>query len=398
MAAPEPRIRKKRRRSSPWLLWLLGASAAAVVVAGGFVLFRPAARPRTGMLTGYIAGVATVEQEYVQFHGKLLKDEAVKQQFTEATALVNRSDYTGAAAQLEAVAAKAPVPVVFNDLGIVYAQLGDRARAVNAFREALARDMGYQPVRFNLKRLNGITISSAEPVTQEIEPNNSAALANVIPLGAPVDARIDGGTDVDYFRVNAPPAPRDILEIQIANRSDSLIPSLSVFDSDRRFVGWGKATLQPGATLTQFLSPEPNTTVYLQIWGHQNSGGSYALTVRPQRAFDAYEPNDDILNARRVPVGQDVEAGIMDQRDTDFYSFLAPRSGPVDIQVTNRSHTLVPALTAFSPDMRTSAFGPDVRTAGASLKYTMEVTTGMVYFVQIWSQANSSGAYSLRIQ
>jgi hypothetical protein len=85
--------------------------------------------------------------------------------------------------------------VIFNNLGILYAQLNDRARAINAFREALARDIDYQPVRFNLNRLIGFTSQDAHPVTHEIEPNDSAVRANLIAIGKPVDGAISAGTD-----------------------------------------------------------------------------------------------------------------------------------------------------------------------------------------------------------
>jgi hypothetical protein len=59
---------------------------------------------------------------------------------------------------------------------------------------------------------------------------------------------------------------------------------------------------------------------------------------------------------------------------------------------------LIPALSTFDPDMRSSGFGPDVRTPGLPLRHTMEVQQNQIYFIQVWSQANTSGNYSLIVE
>ena len=120
--------------------------------------------------------------------------------------------------------------------------------------------------------------------------------------------------------------------------------------------------------------------------------------MRPLKAFDTYEPNDDIYNAPRITVGSTIVANIMDANDTDFYSFVSPRTGTVSIVISNRSTTLIPALSTFFPDKRSSGFGPDVRTPGLNLRHTMEVQENQIYFIQVWSQANTAGDYSLIVE
>jgi len=88
----------------------------------------------------------------------------------------------------------------------------------------------------------------------------------------------------------------------------------------------------------------------------------------------------------------------MDANDTDFYSFVSPRTGTVSIVISNRSTTLIPALSTFFPDKRSSGFGPDIRTPGLNLRHTMDVHENQIYFIQVWSQANTSGDYSLVVE
>jgi hypothetical protein len=237
-------------------------------------------------------------------------------------------DYTSAVRFLEPVSKVAAVPVVFNNLGVLYAELNDPSGAINAFREALARDIDYPAVRLNLDRLRDVMALGADPVTREVEPNNDATLANIIAPGKAVEGEMNAAfNDVDFFRVTTPPAPRDLISIEIANHSTTLEPVLKIFDAERRITEWGKITWEPGSSLQLTIAPEPNTTLYLEVSGRGGSAGAYTLLVKPRKAFDAYEPNDDISNARRITVGTAVAAGIMDANDTDYYSFVSPRTG-----------------------------------------------------------------------
>jgi len=404
---PRPLPVKRKRTSGRNIIrrywWLPPAVAGVVLIvwmATGPRWWGPRVLPRTAEpIKGYIASVETLQEEYLRFHGKRLKNPQLEKRFETASQRMAQQDFESAALILEGVSQDAALPVVFNDLGVLYAQLNDRSRAVNAFREALARDIDYKPVRFNLDRLRVMVANAADPVTKEIEPNGTAALANVISPGKPVEAEIAAGVnDLDFFRVTTPPAPRDLIEIAVEPRSPDLLPSLRLFDSDQRLTDRTAAVRERGIALKYVFGPPPNTTYYLEVSGRSGSTGLYTLKVTPQRAFDSYEPNDDIFNARRVELGKQIEANIMDQEDTDYYSFIAPRTGSINVVLRNRSNTLIPAITTYSAEMRNIGFGPDVRTAGANLRHSFDVVENQTYYVQVWSESNTSGEYSLTIE
>ncbi len=400
MSNPTPITRRGRNR--PSLLsrfWWLGLVALAVAVGGASFLFRPRDSGQAQPIEGYLMDPGDLAREYARLQGKPLESSAAETDFQQATVRMLHRDNAGAAALLEQVAKVAPVPVVYNDLGVLYAELNDRARAVYAFRQALGRDASYGPVRANLQRLRGFISDSSAPVTREIEPNNSPMLANLIAPDSPVDGEITAGTgDSDTFRIDAPPPPRDILAVEITNHSATLSIGLRVYDGDQRLTGWGKPPQPAGAPLTVYLSPAPSSTLYLQVWGPPETSGAYTLRARPARAYDAFEPDDDIFSAHPLTVGESADANIMDGHDTDYYSFRSPRAGTVTIDVQNRSATLIPALSMFGPDKSTLGFGPDVRTPGASLQQIMNVTADQTYYFQVWSQVNSSGDYSVVVK
>ena len=95
---------------------------------------------------------ATVAGEYRHLYGRPLKDDSLKAKFDEAASHMSRQDYGSAARLLEQIAQTAEVPAVYTDLGLVYLAQDDRGNAVNAFREALARDIGYEPARKRHRR------------------------------------------------------------------------------------------------------------------------------------------------------------------------------------------------------------------------------------------------------
>ncbi len=376
----------------------MGLAAGALTCALWFATHLP--RAKHGQpIPGYIGDTATLDREYLRFHGSMLHDADVHKQFANAAELASDGEYNGALLLLENVVKKAALPAVFNDLGLLYAKLDDRARAIHAFQDALARDFDYAPVRRNLERLKGFTSNSADPVSREIEPNNNIENANTIALDKPVEAEIGQlDDDIDVYKITSPPPPRDLLAIHLENHSTTLAPRLTIYDDSGVILPFSKDVEQPGASLTQFLSPKPNTTLYLNIHGFGSSSGPYTLTVRALKSFDAYEPNDDIYNAKKISTGQWIEANIMDEDDTDFYSFAAPKKGTVAVDIVSVSPSLIPALSTFGADKQSTGFGPDVRTPGAPLHHTMEVDDGATYYIQVWPQGKSSGNYKLKIE
>ena len=405
MQARELRVKHKRPVSKLRRYWWL----APVLMGVAFIFWLATgpewSRPRTGATTdlrlppGYVTAFPTVAKEYQRFYGKPLANQQLAGQFDQSTRDMREHAYGQAAEKLEAIAAKAAVPAVFNDLGLVYLALNDRGNAVNAFREALARDINYPQVRENLDRMKELGLGNATPLTHEVEANNTLLLANIIAPGKPVEGEIMAAVDdVDCYKVTTPPAPRDVITIVVAPRSPILEPMLKIYDADRSLVEWIKGKGAPGKAISYTMAPPPNATIYLEVSGYADSAGLYTLTVTPQKAFDAYEPNDSIYSARAIPFGVEVNANIMDRADTDYYSFEAARAGKVKVTIRNRSRTLIPALSTFTPDMRSSGFGPDVRTPGADLEHSFEVAANQKYFIQVWSQADTTGEYTLKIE
>ncbi|MDE3166144.1 MAG: hypothetical protein KGN36_10080 [Acidobacteriota bacterium] len=382
---------------------------APVLLGVGFVFWLATgpqwSSPRAGKTTalnlpqGYISDFAQVTREYKRYYGKTLADGSLGGVFDQATRYMREHSYSMAVEALGTIVQKVAVPAVYNNLGLAYVALNDKGNAVNAFREALARDIDYQSVRQNLDKLRDIGLDTVNPLSHEVEDNNSLESANLIAAGRPVDGEIMAAVnDVDCYKVSAPPAPRDILQIELKPKSRLLTPMVKIYGPDRGLLAWLKGKDAPGQPVSAMLAPAPNSTLYVEVSGFGDSAGLYTLAVTPLKRYDQYEPNDDIFSATPLPLGQELQANIMDRADTDYYSFEASKTGKVKVTIQNRSLTLIPALSTFTPEMRSSGFGPDVREHGANLEHTIEVEAGKKYFIQVWSQADSAGEYTVKVE
>jgi hypothetical protein len=400
--AEEPTVvRKKRIRPKYPPHWLIIPLLVLAPCAWfGWRLFGPGSDQGPFVLPGYITSKAVFEREAQHFYGKAFSSPDAEEKFLMAAESMSNHDLGGALTLLEEASKQVAIPVIFNDLGVLFAKLDRAPLAVNAFREVLARDEAYIPARQNLKRLKGLpSVETAYPVTREMEPNDVPDKANLISIGKPVAAKIgENPNDVDWYRVNSPVPPRDHMEIQVTCKSKSLALILDAYDENMGAFGTSARSPEPGACFTAVLSPPPNATVYIKVAGIGGATGPYSLLVRAQKAFDAFEPNDMMFSAATISLGQTIEANIMDGHDTDFYSFVSPRTGTVTIDLENRAPSLILTLSTHLPNERESGSAPEVTNPGEGLRHTMEVRAGETYHLEIASQADTFGKYTLTVQ
>lgn len=354
---------------------------------------------RASLPSGYIAERKLLSAEFTKYYGTTIEDGKLEGRFRQAIDAAAKGSLAGSTSVLETLVKPAALPVVYHNLGVGYALLGDYARAADAFREVLARDPEYSATRKFLGSFKAVPNGAAEPYTREQEPNNEPGIANLVGYRAPVGAEIAGANDAaDYFKIVAPPSPRDRITIELSNHSINFAPRIRLFDGDLRVLSWGDKTAGPGESLTLSGGPPPNSVVYVSVSAADTNGGMYLLTVKPEKAFDRYEPNDDIASAKRISLAEAVSASIMDGGDSDFFSFQSPHRGLVVIEIQNQSNTLIPALTVYNGDRRNLGFAQEVRKPGANVRYTVDCDAYALYYIQISSQAGTAGAYSVRVE
>jgi len=323
--------------------------------------------------------VTVIEKEYSQKTGQPLPPD-VRQQLEEALDLVKRKQYEKSIPLLRAVADKAQVPSVQMDLANALAISGKSAEAENLYAKVAAVDPSNRPVKEGRQFLAKLT------------QNNTIFDATEIPIETEVQATMpDNGTQ--FFKFNAPPGPRDLLRVSLQNRSSTMALSLAVKNADKAPVGSGSVGAA-AANVSYEFSATPGTTHYLQVSPY-TGGGPYSVIVKPTHSFDAFEPNDTILEAKDIPVGSPIEANIMDGNDTDFYRFRA-RADKTLIVVENRSQTLAISLAVANED-KAPMGGPPNGAAAANVRYEFNSKAGGTYYLQV-SPYYSAGKYVLTVQ
>jgi hypothetical protein len=398
-AAGPGRRRVRRRRSRPLLLRYWGVLPIVALVAAAPLIWNWILTPHTRHvpLPGYITDIGKIQEEYLLFTGKPLAGAEITEQFVQANNLMLAGNYSNAAILLEEASKQVAVPAVFNNLGVLYMKLKDGPHAIRAFRDALARNHDYQPVRANLKNMN--IGEAADPGNSELEPNDTNSQANVVWLDKPVEAIISPSIgDIDCFWFTTPRPPRDHISVEIINRSITLVPRMRIYDASGKMVSGLREATGPGGSLRFDFSPPANAFYYVQVEGASSTSGPYSLSVSSLHAYDVYEPNDDILNPTRLALGQTISANIMDANDTDFFSFVSPVAAPVTIDIASLNATLIPGLSTFAPDLRNIGFGPEVKDPGGSLHHVMQVEANQTYYLQVWAKGETAGPYSLTIK
>jgi hypothetical protein len=407
MSAPLPGqiVRPKRKRRRAGIPKVAGAvmafgGIAALLTGIFFVLNRVDQLSRHHPLPGYVQQVSVLLDEYRHFYGELLDPVGeVSQSFVLANEQMLRGDLGAAVSNLRRVSRDAAVPAVFTDLGVLYLAMHDETQAVHAFREAFVRDSSYGVSRANgTRELAAAWAKARVALTTEKEPNNRRDDANVIQFGGVVDGEISEASDVDSFRMITPPAPRDILTFEVTTSSPNFEAGIRMYDSELRPIDEGRAVGHPGKPVKVQLTLPPNRSIYVQLWGANGTTGRYVLRGSAMNAFDAHEPNDTISMATTVLVGSTTHASILDGKDVDTYVVESPNATSLTVEILEHSPSLSPTLTFFGPDKNRLTLDPRKTVFDEWLRYQFTTQAHQRYYIQVSSDRDTNGDYTLRVE
>jgi hypothetical protein len=126
--------------------------------------------------TTYIGTINIIEHQYQQFLGQPLDDVDLGR-IKQANELAKKGYFQAAAALIQEVAQKAPVPAVLNNLGVLYQGAGDQGRAKEAYNQALQKDPNYEPARDNLRAIEQL-LATARPAATPDQGSQSGSRSN----------------------------------------------------------------------------------------------------------------------------------------------------------------------------------------------------------------------------
>jgi hypothetical protein len=233
----------------------------------------------------------------------------------------------------------------------------------------------------------------APATPSDVAPGASIESAAALTIGTTVSGEIKTKEHSSFYKVDYAAAQRDLVVIKLLNRSTTLRPSLKLYNAAKSEID-SKIDSTLGANLQTSLVMQPGDTVYVRLLPF-SSLGAYELSVTAQMAFDAFEPNDDILSAKPATVGTPIEANVMDGKDDDFYRFSGATRKTVRVTFENLSTTLRPSVKYYSSTKSQKGDRTD-GTRGANLDYELEIEPGKDFYLQVAPYA-SSGKYRLSV-
>ena len=108
----------------------------------------------------------------------------------------------------------------------------------------------------------------------------------------------------------------------------------------------------------------------------------------------------DVANAHIIELNQPVNGQLVDGSDTDFYR-IAPLQSAVrlDVHMANGSPKLIPALRVYdtSKNLIIEKSKEYLKTPGANLDGTFLASSNRTYYLQVFSQRNTTGTYTLTV-
>jgi len=374
----------RRKRDSAKKYWWVPAVAVPVIVA--LIQVLPDMMGGGAPAGTTIVNNSRIGSDLYFVTNVQIGDPAARAQFEQGRALAEAGQYAEAKAIFEKMPAAVKSAAVYNNLAVVNAALGDDATALTNVQQALELEPANDAVRQNLTLL--------ARVVKEQTANNTILTAARIEVGANVDSSLVTDKDSDFFAFTAPAGSRDIVRVHVENKSTGFAPRLRLFGDNRAEIGMQYTTTQ-GANVTMDLVTIPGAKYFAQVsaW---SGAGSYTLTASPQKAFDRYEPNDDILKPGEIARGQDNNAGIMDSADQDFYRF-AVSAGRVRAVFTNRSAGLAPDVVLYNAD-KSQVAREYATTKGANTSVEAAAAAAGTWYVKVGPWGDSAGEYTLRIE
>lgn len=236
-----------------------------------------------------------------------------------------------------------------------------------------------------------------DPQAPAAKAGASLAQAKSIAVGRTEIGQITD-TASNFYRFDNAFRVRDVAIVRLENLSSTLQPWFKIYDANRSgLIEIGDRN--PGAlSVEHALTLQPGKPIYVQVGGLSSSTGKYKLSVTPQHAFDALEPNEDILSASPARVGEDIAANIMDDQDSDWLHFTGAPQKPLMVTLENLSTTLRPDVRIYNSNKSEVTHQYD-GTPGANLSFPLPPQAGTDFYVQVgYFAVSSAGKYKLSVK
>ena len=345
-----------------------------------------------------------------------------KSSIDQAVNLMKNGANTDAIAAFTKLAEETQAPAVYNNLGALYLLENQNAKALEVFEKGIGQDEGYEPLRVNLANLyekegnisgaiqqlekvrSNKTVKNRLTKLNELtaaglienEPNNNILEPNEAVLDRAILGYLDPN-DADFFRITAPPQYLDILDIRVENRStDDLRLLLRLWSHDKKELlnDWAKDARQ---NANHSFTAKPENIYFISVASYSGKG-KYQLSITPRKAFDSFEPNDNILEAQEIKLGSSIEANLLDQEDNDYF-WIQGNGNIISINVENQTTTSRPRLSVHKEDksfLWENTYSSSSVTPGQNVSYDLQTEAGKKHYIAV-NSLGGNGPYKLSL-
>jgi hypothetical protein len=217
----------------------------------------------------------------------------------------------------------------------------------------------------------------------EQEPNNTILEPNAAEFGNTMFGDIVTANDGDYFRFHNTANLRDVIKVMLQNLSATMAPDIRVYNQSKSEIARKYETTN-GADLELLFTAEPDNDYYVAVaaFGGVPSNSKYRLSGVPQKAYDAYEPNDNAATATAIKLGQTVSANILDGKDLDWYRLGNVAQKEIAVRLENMSATLLPDIRVYNQSKSEIARKYET-TPGANLDFSFAAESGKEFYITV---------------
>lgn len=123
-------------------------------------------------------------------------------------------------------------------------------------------------------------------------------------------------------------------------------------------------------------------------------------TTPNSQSFQFDASRRDVSAARPIEFGTVREGTMVDGSDVDFYR-LDPAQGPrsIAVHMASKAPKMIPALVIFDAagNLVQDKTAEYTRKPGADIETSFEAKPGTIYYVQVFTQRNTTGTYTLTV-
>ncbi len=176
----------------------------------------------------------------------------------------------------------------------------------------------------------------ALPEVAEVEPNNIASQATAVNLGSVINARANGATDVDFFRIPLKAGQTLVVRSEAARLDSPMQPLLQLFNAAGRRVAESRRIFSQEADLV--ITAAADEEYVLRVQDAVYSGGDqfvYRLVLDSRALVDYVtpafvsrdSPTEVTLYGRHLPDGQPTEMKLAGQAIYQRKATVNPANG-----------------------------------------------------------------------